>query len=88
MRGHAPAEADVQAMRRQLEDGTYLGSCDWGCCNRQQVGWGWSEQDPSPEWLPICRPCSDASFSPRSQERFSVDGLVLFEDLVPAARVG
>jgi hypothetical protein len=38
------------------EDGIE-GSCDWGNCNGEAVGWAYSDTDEHDEWLPICAEC-------------------------------
>jgi hypothetical protein len=79
----APKEEELQRMRYQLEDATYLGSCDWGHCNRDQAGWAICSADPSGEWLSICAECAAGNFQPSKTEYHAVDGFVTFEELLP-----
>lgn len=60
--GSTPSVSDLA---RQLEEATYLGSCDWGSCSNDQVGWARCAcdecaavaQEITGPWLAICDPC-------------------------------
>ena len=49
------SDADFDALARQIEDDAILGTCDWGSCGNQQVGWARTKDDD--DWLAICDPC-------------------------------
>ncbi len=68
-------------LSRELEDGTYLGTCDWGYCHRDQFGWAQSDSDPSGDWLAICAECAAGHFHPANDEPFPVDRLITFEQV-------
>jgi hypothetical protein len=71
-----------QALARQLEDGSYLGSCDWGYCDREQVGWALSDEDSPPEWLSICADCAAGNTPEEMGRGYRVDRFVAFSDLL------
>jgi hypothetical protein len=77
MSERVPDLVTLRRLRYQLEDGTYLGSCDWGCCDREQVGWAWSSRNPEDDWLAICGPCADGEG--KEADPYPVDGFVTFE---------
>jgi hypothetical protein len=62
------SDLDRKRIDRQVKDGTLLGTCDWGNCDREQAGWGWSNDDDEPEWLAICAQCSRGEFPPENTE--------------------
>jgi hypothetical protein len=39
---------------QQCETGAIPGSCDWGHCHGEQVGWGYYHGDDADDWLAIC----------------------------------
>lgn len=41
----------------RCEEGQLLGTCDWGHCNGEQIGWAYSGVDDHDEWLAICAEC-------------------------------
>lgn len=50
------SEMDYRDLARQREDGTWLGSCDWGDCDNEQAGWAY-DPDPNMGWLAACDDC-------------------------------
>lgn len=55
----------------QAEDGHILGSCDWGRCDGEQVGWAVCGQHDEPgddEWLAICAKCLERGHSKSEPE--------------------
>lgn len=55
----------LDALARQIEDDSILGTCDWGSCGNQQTGWARLGRDD--EWLAICDPCRKRGTSKCSQ---------------------
>lgn len=70
----------------QLEDGTNLGSCDWGFCGREQVGWAQSDSDPAEDWLSICAECAAGNFAEGNATAYPVDRFLSFDDVLPNTR--
>lgn len=56
--GHSASPITITDLPGQIvqecEEGTILGSCDWGDCNRPQAGWAGAACDPEDEWLAVC----------------------------------
>lgn len=79
--GARPDERQFSGMRYELENGAYFGSCDWGLCSRDQVGWAWDGQDD--DWMAICAPCAAGEF--QDPEPHPVVGFITFDDVIPGA---
>jgi hypothetical protein len=68
--------SDLDALASQIENDAILGSCDWGSCSNQQVGWARTTKDEA--WLPICDPCRKRGTSKDAPGAFPVHEFVTF----------
>lgn len=67
----------------QVEEGSMLGSCDWGDCSREQAGWALGQgphPDSDPEWLAICHGCAHGDM--RDPEKHPIQRYVSLDDVL------
>lgn len=70
---------------KQWEDGSWLGSCDWGHCDNDQAGWAWCGCDdpycgPN-EWLASCAECLERGGSKPEAGDHRIGASVTFKEI-------
>lgn len=83
-RASIPGQSVPSELLNQWEDGTWLGSCDWGGCDNKQIGWASCDCGDTycgpDHYLAICADCLERGSS-KSEPRHVVVRSVTFAQI-------